>query len=455
MTGRVQPSVLWREGMFLFPQHLQAFSREVQARVQAAGALGLVGSWGVLELEVDEEALEGDVFALRRATVLFRDGSLACFPANASVDQREFAEHFTEAELDVWLGVPAAQPGVPQVGADAARLHRYKVLREEILDENEREARREMEFRHLQGRLFFGEEDRSGFDSVPVARLVRAGEPRTRSVLSPTFVPPLLRAAGSAVLMGELARLAGKARAQSRDLAARMPDVQRLSSAERGADILGLFKLQAVNQCVALLEQAGAQGDQHPFDVWRTLAQSIGNLAVFGQERVVPELPEYDHGRLDECLRAAIETLDELLVAEVAAPYDATRFEPDPQRHGLFRCELPDAWVDRHGVFHLGVEMAEDPDTMREMVAAGVKLLPESDIERVLQGVMPGIEMRHERVPPLSFPKRDSLHYFTIETEGAGRDAWLRVLKSRNAVVLSAIGSPDEVSFHFYVEFPD
>jgi predicted component of type VI protein secretion system len=115
---------------------------------------------------------------------------------------------------------------------------------------------------------------------------------------------------------------------------------------------------------------------------------------------------------------------------------------------------LPAEWVDRDGVFHLGLEMAEEADTVREMVAAGVKLLPEKDIERVLQGVIPGIELRHERVAPLSFPKRDTLHYFAIETEGASRDSWLRILKSRSAVILSALGS-DEVTFHFYVEFPD
>jgi predicted component of type VI protein secretion system len=142
-------------------------------------------------------------------------------------------------------------------------------------------------------------------------------------------------------------------------------------------------------------------------------------------------------------------------VAEVAAPYDSTSFEPDPVRTGLYRCDLPDEWVDRAGIFHLSVEIAEEADTVREMVAAGVKLLPEQDIERVLQGVMPGIELRHERVPPLSFPKRDTLHYFAIESEGASRDSWLRILKSRCAMVLSAIGSSDEVSFHFYVEFPD
>ena len=91
MGPKPQPDVLWREGMFLFPQHLQAFSRELSVRLQAAGSLGLVGDWGLLELEVDENALESDVFRLRRASVLYRDGTLACFPENAAVEPREFA----------------------------------------------------------------------------------------------------------------------------------------------------------------------------------------------------------------------------------------------------------------------------------------------------------------------------------------------------------------------------
>jgi predicted component of type VI protein secretion system len=193
MIPRVS-SVLWREGMFLFPQHLQAFGREVQARLQAAASLGLVGDWGVLELEVDEDALRADAFGVRRAVVVFRDGSLGCFPGNAIVETREFAEHFKGPQLDVYLGVPAVQAGVPQIGADNGRHYRYTVLRDEVPDENDREARREMEFRELRGRLFFGDEDRSGFDSVPLARLARVGEPKARSVLSPSFVPPVLRA---------------------------------------------------------------------------------------------------------------------------------------------------------------------------------------------------------------------------------------------------------------------
>jgi type VI secretion system protein ImpJ len=454
MIPRVS-SVLWREGMFLFPQHLQAFGREVQARLQAAASLGLVGDWGVLELEVDADALRADAFGVRRAVVVFRDGSLGCFPGNAIVETREFAEHFKGPQLDVYLGVPAVQAGVPQIGADNGRHYRYTVLRDEVPDENDREARREMEFRELRGRLFFGDEDRSGFDSVPLARLARVGEPKARSVLSPSFVPPVLRCGASPVLAGALAALATKARGQARDLAARMPDIARLSSVDKGSDILGLFKLQAVNQCVALLDMIAGQDALHPFHAYQALAQAAGNLAVFGGDRVVAELPAYEHGDLDTCFHAALGVVDSLLVAEVAAPYDSIAFEPDPVRPGLFRCDLPAEWADRPTIFHLAVEMAEDADTVREMVAAGVKLLPEKDIERVLQGVMPGIVVRHERVPPLSFPKRESLQYFLVETEGPSRDPWLRVLKSRTAMILSAMGSPDEVKFSFYVEFPE
>jgi type VI secretion system protein ImpJ len=455
MGPRLQPGVLWREGMFLFPQHLQAFARELGARLQSAAGLGLVGDWGLLELEIDESALAADVFSVKRAGVLFRDGTLFCLPENAVLEQREFAEHFKGPELQVYLGVPAAQAGVPQIGADSARLYRYKVLRQEIPDDNERDARREMELVQLQGRLFFGEEDRSGFESVPIARLARVGRPKVRSVLAPAYVPPVLCCSASKVLAEGLRNAATKARAQSRDLAARMPDIARLSSVEKGADISGLVKLQAVNQCVALLEQAAGQDTLHPYQAYQALVQSAGNLAVFAPGRVLPDLPAYQHADVNGCFRAAFEVVDALLAAEVAAPYDTSPFEPDPVKAGLWRLRLPAEWAGRDGHYFLAVEMADEPERVREMVAAGVKLVAEDEVDRVIQGVLPGIELRHLHIAPLSFPKRDALHYFAIESEGATRNSWLKVLESQAAEIVSVIGGPEEVRFHFYVEFRD
>jgi len=438
--------------MFLFPQHLQAFSRELQTRLQLAGAMGLVGDWGTLELELDKDALESDIFAFKKAVVLFRDGTLACFPGNATVDQREFTEFFKGPTLDVYLGVPAAQSGVPQVGDEEGRHYRYVVGRESITDENERDAKREMEFRSLHGRIFFGDEDRSGFDTVPVARLARVGEPQVRTVPSPHFIPPVLTCGASPTLFGALQNLSTKARAQSRDLAARMPDVAKLSSVDKGADVLGLIKLQAVNQVVAQLEQVAHQESMHPFHAYQSLIQAAGALAVFGPHRVLPEFPAYDHSDLDGCFGAALDAVDDLLEQEVAAPYDIADFSLE--QPGLFTCAIPKEWVGRKAIFHLGIEMDGSPDIVKSAVEAGVKLCGSGDYERVIHGVMPGVALHYERVPPLSFPKRKTLHYFSIETEGTGRDMWLRILESACAKIISVVGD-DGLAFQLYVEFPD
>ncbi|MEZ5978980.1 MAG: type VI secretion system baseplate subunit TssK [Planctomycetota bacterium] len=442
MSTRVERSVLWREGMFLYPQHLQAFTREVRAGVRSAGALGLVGDYGLIDLEVDGDALQDGVFDVRSVKLVLRDGTLVEVPVNGTVPKREFTEFFTGPELDVHFGVPTAQAGVAQIGGPdevgGARA-RYGVEREKVQDENARDSHREVEFRRLQGHLFFGDEERAGFDTVLVARLARTGSGKAKTQLSRTFVPPVLRCGASAVLEHDLNALADKARSQSRDLAARMPDISRLSSVDKGTDIQGLFKLQAVNQAVALLEHAAGQPHLHPYDAYQALTRSAGTLAIFGPGRVVPDLPVYDHDDLDHCFRTAIDAVDGLLAAEVAAlRLDALR--PRRRAPRLYRCSMPSEWNTANAIFHLAVEMSEEPDEVRDLVAAGVKLLPEQDIERVLRGVMPGIGLTHERVHRC----RSQRNTLLLPRRDGGREPRRGGRQSRDAVI-NALGGPTSV----------
>ena len=452
MSTTLEPSVLWREGMFLCPQHMQAFSREVSSRISRIAAIGSPGSYGLAHLTIDEEALARDVLVIQEAEIVLRDGTHALFPENAEVEQREFAELFTGPKLDVWLGVCAPKTNVPQIEGGAERAVRYQVQTQSIFDENLRDAPMEIEFRRFHGRLFFGEEDRSGFECIPLARIVRRGKPEAKSVCSETFIPPLLTVGASPVLMEALGEIASRVRAQARDLAARVPATASLSSIEKGADLAGFVKLQAINRSVTALEQIAALPRLHPFEAWMWLLQTAGDLAVFGEERVVPEFPPYAHEKLEECFGAAFDTVRSLVVAEVAVPYDMVTFAADPMREGFFECEVPKEWTDSHPTYFLGVEIAKPAKEMIGLVAQGVKLVAASDMERVLQGVVPGIGLSHERTPPLACPRRPDLHFFRIETEGASREAWLQVVESRAAVILSALGSLGDVGYRLYVE---
>ena len=452
MTSKSEPSVLWREGMFLCPQHLQAFSREVAARISQRSSAGSPGSYGLILLELNEESLARDVFEIRRAEVVFTDGTLAVFPDNAGVEQRGFAEHFKAAELMVYLGIPAARANVPQIDESNGRVARYRVETRLTYDENLRDASVELEFRHLQGRIFFGDEDRSGFEALPVAKIVRRGQPEAVSCLSESYMPPLLACGASPVLMRGLKEISDSARAHARDLATHVPATAALSSAAKGADLAGFVKLQAVNRCVANLEQVARLPRLHPFDTFMWLVQCVGNLAVFGADRNVPNIPIYDHDKPSESFVFTLEAIRKLLAADVAVPYDRAPFEPDPMRDGFFECHIPDDWARFHPAYFLGIEMAKSAEEAEQLVASGVKLLSRDHLERVLRGVIPGIGLKHTRNPPLAFPKRPDLHFFKVESEGKAREAWIEVERSKSAMVLSTLGAVAEVHYYFYVE---
>ncbi len=445
-------SVLWREGMFLCPQHMQAFSREVAGRIAAGDAVGMVGSFGLLSLEVDQEALKRDVFSITAVEAVFRDGTMLAIPHNGRIAQREFGEFFDGPELNVYLGVAAVQPNVPQVGLEADRLYRYAIEQKPVFDENVRDATRDLEFRALCGQLFFGDEDRSGYESLPIARLVRAGKPATTSALSATWIAPVLRCGAVPAMARALEDIVGRARVQARDLAATLPDTTRLSSVDSASDLSGMFKLQSINRSLTTLEQLSRIADVHPFQAYVELVRVVGELAIFSAARVAPELPAYEHSRLDECFSAVLGQARELLGAQIAVPYDVSQFEADAEQEGIHYAKIPAEWLTAQPVFYLGVQLDQPQDKVTELVAAGVKLLAPEDLQHVLQGVVPGVELEPVRLPPTSFPKRAGLNFFRISTEGASRDFWLRVIEARKAMVLSALGGLGPIEFGLYVE---
>lgn len=437
--------------MFLCPQHLQSFDRELTARIHAAEQLGVPGASGLLRLKVDQGALERDAFTVLEASAVFPDGTLANFPGSATVEQRGFGEFFEGAHLDVYLGIPARQPGRPALGERNDPSARYHAEALDLFDENLPGEPRQLEARVLHGRLFFGDEERSGFECLHIAQLVRRGRPETVSALSEEFVPTLLAAGASEVLMRRLGELANGLRSQARDLAARLPGTAGLSSVEKGADLTGFLKLQTVNQCLAPLANLANSPDLHPYFVHLELTRALGTLAIFDDERVVPELAAYAHERQNEGFAEVLGEVQRLIPSEVAVPYAKSDFVADPQRTGFYACELPEEAGEGSPIYYLGVRFAKSAADVAQLVSTGIKLLPEADLDRVLQGVVPGIELELVRIAPLAFPKQPDLHYFRIATEGSSRNAWLAIAKERRAVLLTALGGSG-AEFALYVE---
>lgn len=447
--------VHWREGMFLRPQHFQAFSRQLAARVARGESFGRPGLRGFFTLEVDRSALARGLFSLLEAEVLFADGELARVPGDAAVEPREFGELFTESTLDVYLGVCSVTPGTPQAQTAEGQKARYSVRTEELHDENTGEGSRPVEVRELIGRLFFGNEGRDGYECVQIARLVRGKRPKVEPVLDPDYIAPVLCCQASEPLMQVLTAAVKLLRGRATELSATVPNMKNLSFAEKGADISGLVMLQSMNAALSSLEVVVQAPEISPFEAYRALATSIGHLAIFGDDRIAPVLPPYDHSSLSECFSTALKWLEDFAEAQPAAPYDVLPFLEDAQRPGISTIELDSSWIQGADNFFLGVEVAADAQEVQSLVATGVKLVSPADMEKVIRNVLSGIELDYVRHAPISFPSRSGLHYFKIGTEGASRDQWLRILEQGKGVVLSTLSAVGkDAKFQMYVELP-
>lgn len=455
MPHRAVPSVLWREGMFLSTQHFQAFAREAHARAADGERIGKTSRHGTVQLVIDETKLAQDIFDVRALDVVFPDGTPARLPGNTEIAATSFAEAFKGPELLVWLAIPEARENNPVIddGHDG-RVARFRVQSQPTYDENLRDAVQAIDYRMLRVKVFFGDDPPPGFDALPVAKLVREGRPVPVPVLSGAYIPPIMELGASPVLIRRLREIGDTVRSRVRDLAARVPSIARLSDVDRGIDFASLILLQALNRTCATLEQLARSPHVPPIDAYRELARCCGDLALFSPTRAAPNLPAFDHARIDSCMRTVLGELTALLDAEVEHPYDCVPFDQDSAIPFFHKIKIPAEWFDRRAEMYLGVQLTKAGEDAARLVLDGVKLMAQSEKQRVMDGMVPGITLSYERLAPLAFPKRDDLHYFRIDTEGESRDSWLLVEQERAALIVNPLDELTEARFELYVEKP-
>src|SRR5579871_1378035 len=128
--------VIWSEGMFLEPQHLQQHDRHIERLIE--GRVGVVAAhhWGFAEFVLDEAAAALGKVTLSRATGIFPDGTPFDLPVQEPAPIPFDIPPDTRDELVV-LAVPLRRPQALEVDlerGDASRLVRYAASEIDVPD---------------------------------------------------------------------------------------------------------------------------------------------------------------------------------------------------------------------------------------------------------------------------------------------------------------------------------
>lgn len=409
--------VMWSEGMFLLPQH---FQQQDQFHLHQQAELGhRIGpfTWGVQELAFDTDALALGVLQLRRAKLVFPDGTLFDAPHTdplpASRDLKSVLDNETEGVVYIALRDVQAYAPNCRDEANPRVLTRFREDSAEVADFNVGTGETMLGSLCLNAVLMFEGDDLDGHTFCPVGRLKRNSVGSFS--LDENFVPPSLHIEAASLPVALIRRLLGILQAKS--------DALMTQRRERGGrvaefgtgDVASFWLLQTVNRAYPLFRHLLTHPRLHVERLYLALAELAASLATFSMDGELADIPEYDHAnpalslvKLESMVRELLDTV----IANRYVPITLDKLKQSYYVGRLHDTRLLDA------EFYISVHADMPGAALLESVPRAFKVGSPDDIEVVVNTALPGVRLQHAPRVPSAIPVRLDNHYFALEPQG-------------------------------------
>jgi type VI secretion system protein ImpJ len=425
--------VVWSEGMLLSPQHLQQWDRYAHHLVRERFRATQAFEWGLTQLEVDREALRNGRMALASARGVLPDGTPFAAPDEDPLPPAHaFEGHFgtKQESLAVYLGLPAARMGRPQLGERGAEGHtpRYASESIELADDNTGSNERGIMVAQRNLVLLFPDDPLGDHDVLPIAEVVRTAD--AGYALRESYIPPCLSVGASEALLRllrtELEMLITKS-SEIGDQRRQRGGVADFSSTDTGNFLL----LHTVNAYIPVLSHFVGQRRAHPEQVYLTLATLAGMLCTFAADLHAKDLPPYEHRGLAATFAGLHTTLSRLL--EVGFRAKAVRIDLEKKDGSIYVGRVQDPRLLEPGAsLFLGVRAeAEEQQLVRELPYK-FKIASLDRIDFLIANALRGVPMNFTRVPPASLPVKSNFLYFQLDPNC---EVWEGVKGAKNLAI--------------------
>lgn len=403
--------VVWSEGLFLRPQHLQQHDRYFERFVEGRSAPLRSHSWGFTELAIERDLLAIGKLGLKRASGVFPDGTPFSMPED---DPLPSPVELTAQVRDkgVALAIPLRKEGARAFDRREAvdGVVRYRVRDLEARDvTGDAGALHAVEVACLRSKLMLADEPREDHACIPAAHIVECHADRM-VVLDERFIPTVLNARQAPVLATFMTELQGLLHQRGEALAARAVASGRSGSAE----IADFLMLQSINRYEPVVTHRAQSGLSHPEDFFRLCVEILGDLSTLTSEaRRPPKLPVYSH----ENLRLSYEPLMTALRAcfAVVLKQNAIQIPLEKKRFNITVGTVGDRALFEDAAFVLAVRADVASESVRRDFPAQVTIASVEKIAKLVNEHIPGIPLQPLSAAPRQIPFHAGFTYFELD----------------------------------------
>jgi type VI secretion system ImpJ/VasE family protein len=458
--------LFWGQGQFLTPQHLQQQDLFHLWQGQQHWRLAMPFGWGVVSLQVREEALEAGNFEVARCELVTREGlslqaGTDCANPNATLAPRRFHGLMDPGgqPLSVYLGLPRHQAGQANLSSAQAAIApgavppRFRLSTQERSDLYELDTpSAQLSFVEYNLPIFFDREE--GFATAEqAAELVKISElvpvpAGTGARLSPAYIPPCLQIASSPVLATRIKAI--------RDLMTSKAQEYEGIKRQR-QEPLRLLQMQTLNRYIPLLHHVVEVGRLHPESAYALLRQIVGELSVFSEnvtglgalkqddDATSGEFAPYDHERLAWCFEPVVSRLQDLVRGLDAGAEAGIALVRDGRYYKAFL--PPSIFETERARYYLMFDSSVRGDVLWQRLQKTAKVSPLEDMQRLLASALFGLKVDLEPIPPEDVPQRGgNKTFFRIDTK---HPVWARIREQQNIAVFCDL-DPNETAIKLF-----
>ena len=394
--------VHWYEGMFLKPHHFQAAERAQRERVRESEDWLHPHDWGLRSVDLDADAVANFQVVLRSCQARFRDGTTVTVPDEVTVDAVPLQEALASAsETTLFLAIPTLQASRANVQlAPSAGGPRYVVDSVETFDENTGDDKEPILFRNVQARLLLSHLDATGYEVLPLAKIVRSAEDKAPPRIDPTYVPPVLGLEVWAPLYNEVRTLHAYIGAWITQEAGLLVGRKLAFDSQVQGDAERILRLTALNTAYSAFQAVLPTRGLHPLAMYQELCRLLGQISIFGKRRRPVDLPGYDHENIGPIFTQVIREIRGLIGDMGPPTFDKRYFQLEGKS---FRVALEPDWILETSKLYIGVETLDlsDPECDELIRNTDWKLGSAEEIDQIFRSADRGLNMRPiSRIPP-------------------------------------------------------
>jgi len=418
----MQNKVVWKEGLFIRPQHFQQNDRYVNYELRTRTINARANAWGLFDLKIDKSLLNTGQFILEAISGILPDGTLFNIDSTR-LENLNLNITVKDTNKFIYLVLPSYINGSDDVHFDNQKDldTRYKAIyNNEVPNTNSGEnSVGEIVTAQYNFKLLFEDELENAYVKIAIAKIADVSASSNVS-LDDAFVPTFLHLNASSKLISNVKEIVTMLSYRAEKLADKLTDTTMQSN-----ELGNYLMLQVLNSYQSKFYFLITQDKIHPDELFLNLSTLAAELSVYmkKEKRLLKQFT-YNHLEQAKSFSSVINELKDML--DMVLEQNSISMLIEKKKYGIFISSIRDKEMLSNSTFIFSVKADISTVELKDAISRGLKVGTIENIKNLVNFHLSGYKLKLLLNAPKEIPHKINHLYYSIQINDKEKEELLK-----------------------------